>query len=105
MTSRYTGTRSTATTAPSASYPSATGIDGDRLPSVLRWDLQASYEIPYQITKFRAWKSWFAGTKWTVGVLNFLDAKPSFVTDGYSFYNAVDDPRQRYVYVEIKKSF
>lgn len=100
VTGRYVGHRSTPTTDPSPSYPGAYPIDGGRLPAFLRTDLQVSYEQPYAPDS----KNWFQGTKWTLGVLNVANTKPTFVTNGTGFYNAVDDPRQRFVYVQIKKS-
>lgn len=106
VTSRYIGIRSTSTTTPTESYPGASGIDGDHIPSILRWDLQAGYEIPYQKgDSSGSWKRWLNGTKFTVGVLNVFNGEPAFVTDGSGFYNSADDPRQRYVYLQIKKSF
>jgi outer membrane receptor protein involved in Fe transport len=104
VTGRYVGHRSTNTTAPSSSYPSATQLDGGRIPAYLHWDLQASYDVPYRRAALRNWRTWVAGTRWTVGALNILNDEPAFVSDGSSFYNGADDPRQRYVYVQIKKS-
>jgi outer membrane receptor protein involved in Fe transport len=105
VTGRYVGHRSTNTTAPSSSFPSATQLDGGRIPAYLHWDLQMSYEIPYRTSTLRDWRTWIAGTRWTIGALNILNDEPAFVSDGSSFYNGADDPRQRYVYVQIKKSF
>jgi iron complex outermembrane receptor protein len=105
LTGRYIGAHSGPTTDPSESFPGASGIDGAELPSYLHWDLQVTYEIPYRGAATRDWRSWFGGTKWTLGALNVLNDKPAFVSDGYSFYDSADDPRQRYVYVQIRKSF
>jgi hypothetical protein len=60
--------------------------------------------VPYRVGSYRDWRTWVGGTKWTLGVLNVLNDTPAFTTDGYAFYNRSDDPRQRYVYVQIKKS-
>ncbi len=103
LTARYVGTRSTPTTAPSPSYPGGTGLDGAHLPAFVRWDLQVSYEMPAR-TDAKGWRNWVQGTRWTLGVLNVLNDKPTFVSDGTGFYDASDDPRQRFVYVQIKKS-
>jgi outer membrane receptor protein involved in Fe transport len=105
LTSRYVGKRYTTTTSPSPSYPGAMPIDGDHIPSYLHWDMQFSYDIPYRAEASGNWKNWISGTKLTLGVQNILNKAPSFVTNGSSFYNSADDPRQRYVYVQIKKSF
>ncbi len=103
VTARYVGKRSTTTTAPSPSYPGAFPIDGEYLPAFVRWDLQTSYEIPAS-TAARGLQHWLQGTKWTLGVLNALNDKPTFVSDGSGFYNGADDPRQRFVYLQVKKS-
>jgi outer membrane receptor protein involved in Fe transport len=105
VTGRYVGHRSTATNDPTSSFPGAYPLDGGRLPAYLHWDLQASYEVAYRSGGLSDWRTWVGGTKWTVGALNILNDKPAFVTDGAGFYNTADDPRQRYVYVQIKKSF
>jgi outer membrane receptor protein involved in Fe transport len=104
ITGRYLGHVSTATTDPSPSYPGASRLDGGRIPAYLHWDLQFSYEVPYRVGSYRDWRTWVGGTKWTLGVLNVLNDTPAFLTDGYAFYSRSDDPRQRYVYVQIKKS-
>lgn len=100
VTGRYVGHRSTPTTDPSESFPGAFPIDGGRLPAFLRADVQLSYEQPYATGS----KNWFQGTKWTLGVLNVANDRPTFVSDGTGFYDTYDDPRQRFVYVQIKKS-
>lgn len=104
ITGRYVGHHSTSTTAPSESYPGASSLDGGRIPAYLHWDLQASYEIPYGIAAADGWKTWFSGAKFTLGMLNVLNDKPAFLSSG-AFYDGADDPRQRYVYLQVKKSF
>ena len=104
VTGRYLGHYSSATTAPTAAFPTAVPWDGGRIPAYLHWDLQYSYTLPYS-TSEKNWKSWLAGTKWTFGAINVLNEAPAFVTNGTGFYNPQDDPRQRFVYVQIKKSF
>ena len=104
LTGRYLGHYSTATTAPTPAFPTAIPWDGGRIPAYLHWDMQYSYTFPFSIPE-RSWKSWVAGTKWTLGAINVLNEAPAFVTNGTSYYNMQDDPRQRFVYVQIKKSF
>lgn len=105
VTGRYVGHYSAATTRPTAAFPAATGYDGGRIPAFLHWDIQASYSFPNAMSDVR-WRNWLSGTKITVGVLNVLNKKPTFVSDPQAgFYNRQDDPRQRFVYVSIKKSF
>ncbi|MCF3651585.1 TonB-dependent receptor [Synoicihabitans lomoniglobus] len=100
VTARYVDSRFGPTTDPSPSFPGAYPIDGHMLPSILTADLQVSYEQSYSTDT----RNWFQGTKWTLGVLNVTNKEPSFVTDGTSFYDRAADPRQRFVYVQIKKS-
>ncbi len=100
LTTRYVGRRDGPTTQPSPSYPGAYPIDGDYIPSFIRADVQVSYEQPYATGS----KNWFQGTKWTLGVLNVTNEEPTFLTNGSGFYDQADDPRQRFVYVQIKKS-
>jgi hypothetical protein len=102
VTGRYTGSRATLTTGPSESYPGAFPLDGPRLPASMQWDLQLAYELPYSASE----KSWMSGTRLTLGVLNVLNEEPTFVSvDGAGFYNGAQDPRQRVVYAQVKKSF
>lgn len=105
ITGRYVGHFSGPTTDRSPSYPGAFALDGGRIPAYLHWDLQVSYEVPYRGPGAGDWRNWLAGTKWTLGALNVLNDKPAFITDSYGFYSRNDDPRQRYVYLQIKKSF
>jgi len=104
ISSRYVGPRSTNTTAPSASYPSASSLDGERLSSILRWDLQASYEFPMRAAA-QSGRAWLSGMRLTLGVLNAFNQEPTFVSNGTGYYDVADDPRQRFVYVQIRKSF
>jgi hypothetical protein len=103
VTGRYVGHFSSSTTSVSGAFPTATGYDGGRIPAFLRWDLQASYTFPYVPDSHRV-KKWLNGTKFTLGVLNIFNEEPSFVSDGSGFYNRQDDPRQRFVYFQIRKS-
>jgi iron complex outermembrane recepter protein len=49
--------------------------------------------------------SWLAGTRFTLGAINVFNEEPAFVSDGFSFYNSVEDPRQRVLYLQIRRSF
>ena len=98
------GHRSTTTTTASPSFPGGYPLDGGRLPAFLRWDLQASYDVGYK-NGAHGWRNWVQGTRWTVGALNVLNDEPTSTSDSSQFYNGSDDPRQRFVYVQAKKSF
>ncbi|MFO1446736.1 MAG: TonB-dependent receptor [Opitutaceae bacterium] len=102
LSTRYTGHYSTATTTASPAFPTGFPFDGGRTPAVMRYDAQVSYSVPAAMRE--GWRTWLSGTKWTVGCQNLLNDEPSLVTNGTSYYNSEDDPRQRYVYVSIKKS-
>lgn len=93
------------TTAPSLRNPNGNGIDGLRIPASFIMDLQFTYQIPAQKNASTRWRNWLAGTKWTIGALNFLNEEPDLWSDLIrGFYNPYVDPRQRFVYFEIKKS-
>jgi iron complex outermembrane receptor protein len=104
LTGRYVGHYSSNTTSRVAAFPTSSALDGGRIPAFLHWDVQFTYDIPYRQTE-RGWRNWVSATKWTLGVLNVLDEEPSIVSDVQSaFYNRQVDPRQRYVYVQVRKS-
>ncbi|MSU25180.1 MAG: hypothetical protein EXS32_15345 [Opitutus sp.] len=105
LTNRYVGHYSSNTTVATAAFPTGNGLDGGRIPAFLTWETQVTYDVPYKSGQ-KGWRSWVTGTKYRLGVLNPFNEKPSFVSDIQSgFYNRQVDPRQRYVYVEAKKSF
>ena len=104
LTTKYVGHYSTNTTAPSAIYPNATGIDGAKVPAIMRYDLQFTFDVP-EAQSTGSWRSWLAGTRWTLGCLNVFNEKPDFLTNGSSYYNRYEDVRQRYLYTSFRKSF
>lgn len=104
VTVRYTNPYSTSTTAPTPAYPTASGVDGSKIPSSTLFDVQLGYSIPAGARSATGWQRWLAGTEYKVGVLNVFDRDPPFYTDNYGFYSRYDDPRQRFAYVQIKKS-
>ena len=90
---------------PSPAFPTGNGLDGKFIPSATLWDLQVSYQVPATRGVGTYWQSWFNDTKWTLGVRNVLDKVPAFRTDIYSYYSRYEDPRQRFVTIQVKKSF
>jgi hypothetical protein len=103
LSSRYTGHFYGSTTAPTPLLPTAFPLDGGRIPAIMRYDAQFSYQIPAEAGR-QDWKRWLSGSKWTVGCQNILNDQSSLISNGTGFYNTEDDPRQRFVYVSIKKS-
>lgn len=88
------------------SYRDAANVPVD---NSLTTNLQVVYTLPAEVGA-RGWRSWLQGTQWTVGVNNLLDNEPPYVFNpgGQSFrsyYSTFDDPRGRYVYARIRKSF
>ena len=83
-------------------FPTATSLDGARIPSATLWDLQLSYDIPAGRGK-AGWQRWLDSTKWTLSVRNVFNKEPAFRTDVYSPYSRFEDPRQRYVTRAVKK--
>jgi iron complex outermembrane receptor protein len=102
LAARYTDHYYSATTAKSAAFPNGNGLDGGRIPAFMTYDVQFTYEVHHSVE--RGWRNWIGGTKWTLGCLNFPDRAPTPVTTASAFYNRYDDPRQRFVYLQIKKS-
>jgi outer membrane receptor protein involved in Fe transport len=84
---------------------------GAAVDDSLTFNLQASYEIPFEQQGARqGLRRFLSGTQWTLGVNNIFDFDPPYVQNpgnqGFpSFYSLFDDPRGRYVYVRIKKTF
>lgn len=103
LTARYSGHYSTSTTAPTTAFPNAFPWDGGRIPAFMRYDVQFGYEVPAQ-GGASGWRRWVAGTRWVVGCQNIFNDEPAMVTNGNSYYDLQDDPRQRFVYLQIKKS-
>jgi outer membrane receptor protein involved in Fe transport len=99
----YTDKFKNGTTAASALFPTATGVDGAYIPSSVTFNLNLGYNIPFKADS-GGWRNWVTGTRWTLGVLNVFDREPPLVSDGTSFYSRYADPRQRYLYMQMKKS-
>ena len=104
FTARYTDMYFTDTTRPTPGIPTANRLDGDHIPSALYYDLQVSYSIPYA-DRSSGWRRLVAGTKWTLNIRNLLDDDPPFRSEATGgFYSRFDDPRGRFVSLEVKKS-
>lgn len=104
LTATYINSYSANTTTPSSAFPTGNGLYGDRIASATLWDLQIGYQVPASRGFDRGWKSWVSDSKWTISVRNVLNKEPAFRTDVYSYYSRYEDPRQRYVTFQVKKS-
>ncbi len=76
----------------------------------LTTNLQVVYEFPAAAGRADLGQRLLQGTQWTLGVNNIFDHEPPYVLNPggqnfRSYYSTFDDPRGRYVYCRIKKSF
>lgn len=103
LTARYLNSYTADSTTPTPAIPTATGFDGARIPSATTYDLQIGYRIPPGSGQ-RGLASWLNGTEWTFGCENILNKEPAYRTDRFGFYSRYENPRQRFVSLQIKKS-
>jgi len=103
VTATYINSYHAASTTPSPAFTTGNGLDGYKIASATLWDLQTTYRFPGK-SSARGWKSWLSDTQWTLSVRNVFNKEPAFRTDIYSYYSRYEDPRQRYVTLQIKKS-
>lgn len=85
--------------------------DSQNIPveSSLTTNLQLVYNVPAEFGS-DGWREWVQGTQWTLGVNNLMDEEPPYVFNPggqnfRSYYSTFDDPRGRYVYFRMRKSF
>ncbi len=104
LTARYIDDYAADSTTPSPSLPTATGFDGDKIPSAKTYDLQFGYSFPARQKGGRGLAPWLGGTQWTLGCQNLLNKAPAYRTDRFGFYSRYEDPRQRFVSIQIKQT-
>lgn len=98
--SRFFDSYVTDTTTPTADTPDRTGVDGAKIPSTLEHDLVFNYAMPGN------WGGVFSNTRWTAGVLNVFDRQPPPVSTRISmWYSGFNDPRQRVLYLQMRRTF
>lgn len=68
------------------------------------WDVQLIRQAPER-RDGNAWDRAFGAMTWTFGVRNLFDRMPPYRADGVAFYSRFDDPRMRFVYVRIQRTF
>jgi len=100
-TARYTNSYYASTTAVKPAFPTATGIDGRKIPHSTIFDAQVGFRIP---AGAQGWKRWLDASEFRLGASNVLDTEPPFFSDNTGFYSRYNDPRQRFVYLQVKKS-
>ena len=103
LTVRYTNSYYASTTQPVPAIPTASYVDGRKIPASTTIDLQLGYKVAASQAE-RGWRKWVNGTEWRLGILNLLDREPPFYTDSTGFYSRYDDPRQQFVYLQVKKA-
>jgi len=104
LTARYTNPYYASTTEPTPALPTASGIDGRKIPASTIFDVQLGYKVPAGAQGGRGWRRWLGATEWRLGILNVLDREPPMYSDGTGFYSRYEDPRQRFIYGQVKKS-
>lgn len=104
VTMKYTNSYFASTTAVTPALPTATGLDGYKIPHSTIFDAQIGYKFPAGSMGAKGWRSWLNASEIRVGAINALDTDPPFFTDSTGFYSRYDDPRMRFVYLQIKKT-
>jgi outer membrane receptor protein involved in Fe transport len=104
LTGRYVGEFSSSTTTPTPAFPNASGLDGDKIPAFINYDLQLTYEVRGAQGGMFQWL--VDDSRWTLGINNLFDKAPTLISNTQSgFYNRQVDPRQRFAYLSYRKSF
>lgn len=102
-TARYIDSYIVFSNNPTPSVPFRKGLDGPNIPSSIEHDVQLHYDVPLRSTA--GLKGWLSGTRWTLGAMNVFDRDPPYQTNsGALWYSAFNDPRQRFIYIEVRKS-
>lgn len=80
----------------------AVAVDGKYIRSQLEFDAQCIYQFE---RNEEGWKRLLSNTSATLGVRNLTDRRPPYSSASFAFYSFHNDPRQRYVYLELKRKF
>lgn len=75
-------------------------VDGDFITSQVELDAQFSYRFAAHQA---GWRKALARTTVLLGVRNLADRRPPYTSVGNAFYSFFNDPRQRFVYLEVKR--
>ncbi|MFO1447247.1 MAG: TonB-dependent receptor [Opitutaceae bacterium] len=78
------------------------GVDGDHIRSQVEFDVRLGYDFG---DGGAGWRRLTKGMRASLGALNVLDRRPPYLSSlvggaNYSYYN---DPRMRFVYLEVSK--
>ncbi len=74
-------------------------------PSTLEHDVQFSYSLA-GAAGAAGWLQLLENARWSAGVMNVFDHAPPFIDNSAnSWYSALNDPRQRFFYLNLRTSF
>jgi iron complex outermembrane recepter protein len=103
FTARYVDSYVGRTNNPTPEVPSRLGLDGDKIPSSVEYDLQLSYRLGSS-NGGRGLFSWLDDSRITLSILNIADSAPPLRTErNNQWYSLFNDPRQRYISISIRK--
>ncbi len=106
-TTRYFDSYVGDTTFATPDNPFGNGLDGARIPSSIEHDLVFNFELPATSgTTGAALLNALQGTRWTIGARNVFDTTPPLVSARYQlWYSGFNDPRERVLYLQVRKGF
>lgn len=104
VTARYVGKFKDAFNSGLAVPNTNGGVDGEYIRSQTEFDVRASYDFG---GTGDGWRRFVRHTRVTLGALNVLDRRPPYLSTnaGAPYYSYLNDPRMRFVYLEVKRRF
>ena len=102
LTAKYINSFYTATTDPTPAFPTASGIDGHKIPHTVTWDLQVGARV--KAGQFTGWKSVLNASEVRLTWKRAVATKDAFLTDNFGFYPRYEDPRGKYIQMSFSKS-
>lgn len=79
------------------------GVDG----AYIRAQLELDARLTYTFGEAEGWRGALADTRVALGIHNLLDRRPPYLStnSGAPYYSYYNDPRMRFVYLELKREF
>ena len=104
LTGRYVGRYKDAFNSGLAVPNTNGGIDGEFVRAQLEFDLRLTYDFG---EGGDGWRRALRQTRVALGALNVFDRRPPYLSanNGAANYSYYNDPRMRYVYLELKRKF